>query len=46
MPRKGHRPEQVLIKLREVEIALAKGETVARAVRLKAVTDHTFIQCP
>ena len=33
MPRKRHSPEQTLRKLREVEIALAKGETVARAVR-------------
>ena len=28
MPGKRHSPEQILRKLREVEVALAKGETV------------------
>ena len=42
MPEKRHGPEQILRKLREVEVALAKGETVARAVRQIAVTDHTY----
>ena len=26
MPRKGHSPEQIIRKLREVEVALARGE--------------------
>ena len=38
MPGKRHSPEQILRKLREVEVALSKGETVARAVRQIAVT--------
>ena len=42
MPRKRHSPEQILRKLREVEVALAKGETVARAVRQIAVTEQTY----
>ena len=42
MPRKGHTPEQILGKLREVEIALAKGQTVAGAVRQIAVTEQTY----
>ena len=42
MPRKRHRPEQILGKLREVEIALAKGQTVAGAVRQIAVTEQTY----
>ena len=41
MPRKRHSPEQILRKLREVEVALVKGETVARAVRQMAVTEQT-----
>ena len=41
MPIKRHSPEQILGKLREVEVALAKGETVARAVRQIAVTEQT-----
>ena len=41
MPRKRHSPEQILRKLREVEVALANGETVARAVRKNEVTEQT-----
>ncbi|MDP7453508.1 MAG: IS3 family transposase [Arenicellales bacterium] len=42
MPRRKHSPEQILRKLREVEVALAKGETVARAVRQIEVTEQTY----
>ena len=42
MPRKRHSPEQILRKLREVEVALAKGETVARAVKQIEVTEPTY----
>ena len=42
MPRRKHSPEQILGKLREVEIALAKGETVAQAVRQIGVTEQTY----
>ena len=42
MPRKRHSPEQILRKLREVEVALAKGETVARAARQIEVTEQTY----
>jgi len=42
MPRKRHSPEQILRKLREVEVALAKGETVAHAVRQIEVTEQTY----
>ena len=42
MPGKRHSPEQVLRKLREVEVALSQGETVARAVRQIAVTEQTY----
>ena len=41
MPRKGHSPEQVLAKLRQVELAVAKGKSVGQAVREIGVTDHT-----
>ena len=39
---KTHGPEQILRKLREVEVALSRGETVARAVRQIAVTEQTY----
>ena len=42
MPRRKHSPEQILGKLREVEVALANGETVARAVRQIGVKEQTY----
>ena len=42
MPRKKHSPEQVLNKLRQVEIAVAGGKSVGQAVREIGVTDHTY----
>ena len=42
MPNKRHSPEQILGKLREVEVALAKGETVGRAVNQIGVTEQTY----
>jgi putative transposase len=42
MPRKGHSPEQVLNKLRQVEVAVAGGKSVGQAVRDIGVTDHTY----
>ena len=42
MPRKGHSPEQILNKLRQVEVAVATGTPVAQAVREIAVSQHTY----
>ena len=42
MPRKGHSPEQVLNKLRQVEVAVAGGKSVGRAVCEIGVTDQTY----
>ncbi len=42
MPRKGHSPEQILNKLRQVEVAVANGKQVAQAVREIGVSDHTY----
>ena len=39
MPGKGHSPEQVLNKLRQVEVAVAGGKSVGQAVRGIGVTD-------
>jgi hypothetical protein len=33
MPRKGHTPEQILNKLRRVEVAVAKGKKIGLAVK-------------
>ena len=42
MSRKGHSPEQVLNKLRQVEVAVASGKSVGQAVRAIGVIDHTY----
>ena len=41
MPRKGHSPEKILNKLRQVEVAVAKGSSVAQAVRDINVSENT-----
>jgi transposase-like protein len=42
MPRRGHTPEQILNKLRQVEVAVANGRSVSQAVREIGVSDHTY----
>ena len=42
MPRKKHTGEQIISKLREAEVALAGGETIAQAYRRIGVSEHTF----
>ena len=39
---KRHTPEQVINKLREAEVAMAQGSTVAEASRQIGVTEQTF----
>jgi hypothetical protein len=33
MPRKGHKPEEIVAKLRQVDVLVSQGQTVADAVR-------------
>jgi putative transposase len=42
MGRKGHTPEQIIQKLREVEVLVANGSSAAEAVRQIAVTEQTY----
>ena len=42
MPSKDHSPEQVLNKLRQVEVAVAGGKNVGQAVREIGVTDQVL----
>ena len=42
MPRQRFTPEQIIGKLREVEVALAKGSTVSAACRGIGVTEQTL----
>jgi|TARA_B100001971_G_C18097624_1_gene487025 transposase-like protein len=42
MTRKRRTPEQVINRLREVEVILAQGHTVAEAARQIGVTEQTY----
>ena len=42
MARKQRSVEEIISKLREAEVALAQGETLAQACRPIGVLDHTF----
>ena len=42
MARRRHTPEQVIKKLREAEVAISEGSTVAEASRKIGVTEQTF----
>ena len=42
MPAKKHKPEEIIGKLREVEIMLGQGGTTAEACRRIAVSERTY----
>ena len=42
MAQKRHTPEQIIRKLREVEVAQGKGKTIPLAVKQIGVTEQTF----
>ena len=42
MPRKRFTPEQIIGKLREAEVELAKGATIAQVAKKLEITDHTY----
>ena len=42
MPKKTFTPEQIIQKLREVEVNLSKGSSVQEAVRQIEVTEQTY----
>ena len=46
MPGRGHSPEQILNKLRQVEVSVANGKTVALSVREIGVTEQALNQVP
>jgi hypothetical protein len=33
MPRKKHKPEEIVVKLRQVDVAVAQGTPLAEAIR-------------
>lgn len=42
MGRQRYTPEQIIGKLREVEVALAKGRTVVEMARTLGITEQTY----
>ena len=42
MPRKGHEPEEIVAKLRQVDVLTSQGQSVADAVRAIGVTEVTY----
>jgi transposase-like protein len=42
MARKRHTPEQIIRRLREAEVALVQGQTVARVCRSLGVAEQLF----
>jgi transposase-like protein len=42
MGRKRHTPEEIIAKLREIEVRLSRGETTPIAVRAAGITEQTY----
>jgi putative transposase len=42
MPRKHHKPEEIVAKLRQVDVLASQGKLVADAVRAIGVTEVTY----
>ena len=45
MAKRRHTPEQVIKKVREAEVAIAEGNTVAEAARRIGGTGQPFYRC-
>ena len=42
MPRKRHKPEEIVAKLRQVDVLVSQGKSVAESVRAIGVTEVTY----
>ena len=42
MPRKRHKPEEIVAKLRQVDVLTAQGKAVSDAIRSIGVTEVTY----
>ena len=42
MPRERHKPEEIVAKLRQVDVLVSQGQSVADAVRSIGVTEVTY----
>ena len=46
MGRKRHKPEEIVAKLRQVDVLTAQGTPVAEAIRSVGVTEVTYLPLP
>lgn len=46
MPRKRYTAEQIIIKLRQAEVELARGQTTAEACRRPGTSEQTYYRRP
>ena len=44
MGKKRHKPEEIVAKLRQVEVLTAQGKSIAEAVKTIAVTETTYFR--
>lgn len=44
MGKKRHKPEEIVAKLRQVNVLTAQGQSIAEAVRTIAVTETTYFR--
>ena len=44
MARKRHKPEEIVAKLRQVDVLTAQGKSIAEAVKTIAVTETTYFR--
>jgi putative transposase len=42
MPTRRHKPEEIVSKLRQVDVLVSQGQTVAEAIRAIGVTEVTY----
>ena len=43
MPQKKHKPEEIVAKLRQVDVLVSQGQSVAEAVRSISVTQFNLL---
>jgi len=44
MAKKRHKPEEIVAKLRQVDVLTAQGQSIAEAVKTIAVTETTYFR--
>ncbi len=42
MPRKSYKPEEIVAKLRQVDVLISRGQSVAEAIRSIGVSEVTY----